>query len=148
MKTKTVKGNWRWNWRTNKLDLPFVFLIGIFFFLAGLLASSLFPHSQVFLRNNPNHVVFLYFKLFFLRLCFVSLESIWNNRSLEFAGTWTRPEADAESEVNWKIDGGGDGVSFVASWRIRRRFHYIDSFSGARFRFFMLRNFFAEMFFC
>ncbi|KAL5181573.1 putative prolyl 4-hydroxylase 9 [Glycine soja] len=46
MKTKTVKGNWRWNWRMNKLDLPSVFLICIFFFLAGFSASSLFSPSQ------------------------------------------------------------------------------------------------------
>nr|ACU18358.1 unknown [Glycine max] len=42
MKTKTVKGNRR----MNKLDLPSVFLICIFFFLAGFSASSLFSHSQ------------------------------------------------------------------------------------------------------
>ncbi|TKY70637.1 prolyl 4-hydroxylase 9 [Spatholobus suberectus] len=44
MKAKTVKGNWRW--RTNKLGLPSVFVICIFFFLAGFFASSLFSHSQ------------------------------------------------------------------------------------------------------
>ncbi|XP_047163940.1 probable prolyl 4-hydroxylase 9 isoform X1 [Vigna umbellata] len=46
MKTKTVKGNWKWNWKTNRLGLPFVFLICIFFFLAGFFASSLFSHYQ------------------------------------------------------------------------------------------------------
>jgi prolyl 4-hydroxylase len=44
MKTKTVKGNW--SLRTNKLTFPYVFLICIFFFLAGFFGSTLFSHSQ------------------------------------------------------------------------------------------------------
>ncbi|KAJ1414519.1 Prolyl 4-hydroxylase, alpha subunit [Sesbania bispinosa] len=44
MKAKTVKGNW--SWRTKKFGLPSVFLICIFFFLAGFFGSSLFSHSQ------------------------------------------------------------------------------------------------------
>ncbi|KAK7250940.1 hypothetical protein RIF29_33733 [Crotalaria pallida] len=44
MKGKTVKGNW--NLRTNKLTFPYVFLICIFFFLAGFFGSTLFSHSQ------------------------------------------------------------------------------------------------------
>ncbi|PNY05771.1 prolyl 4-hydroxylase subunit alpha-1-like protein [Trifolium pratense] len=44
MKTKTVKGNW--SFRTNKLTFPYVFLICIFFFLAGFFGSTLFSHSQ------------------------------------------------------------------------------------------------------
>ncbi|XP_061341903.1 probable prolyl 4-hydroxylase 9 [Gastrolobium bilobum] len=44
MRAKTVRGNW--SWRTNKFGLPSVFLICIFFFLAGLFGSSLFFHSQ------------------------------------------------------------------------------------------------------
>ncbi|XP_020974848.1 probable prolyl 4-hydroxylase 9 isoform X1 [Arachis ipaensis] len=44
MKVKTVKGNW--SLRTNKLGFPYVFLICIFFFLAGFFGSALFFHSQ------------------------------------------------------------------------------------------------------
>ncbi|CAK8562503.1 unnamed protein product [Lathyrus sativus] len=44
MKAKTVKGNW--SFRTNKLTFPYVFLICIFFFLAGFFGSTLFSHSQ------------------------------------------------------------------------------------------------------
>ncbi|XP_028764186.1 probable prolyl 4-hydroxylase 9 isoform X1 [Neltuma alba] len=44
MKAKTVKGNW--SWRTKKFALPSVFLICIFFFLAGFFGSSHFSHSK------------------------------------------------------------------------------------------------------
>ncbi|MED6192815.1 putative prolyl 4-hydroxylase 9 [Stylosanthes scabra] len=44
MKVKTVKGSW--SFRTNKLGFPYVFLICIFFFLAGFFGSVLFFHSQ------------------------------------------------------------------------------------------------------
>ncbi|KAL2322809.1 hypothetical protein Fmac_027188 [Flemingia macrophylla] len=44
MKTKTVKGNW--SLRTNKLSFPYVFLVCIFFFLAGFFGFTLFSHSQ------------------------------------------------------------------------------------------------------
>ncbi|KAK7309170.1 hypothetical protein RJT34_05692 [Clitoria ternatea] len=44
MKTKTVKGNWCR--RTTNFGFPSVFLICIFFFLAGFFGSALFSHSQ------------------------------------------------------------------------------------------------------
>ncbi|XP_073220003.1 probable prolyl 4-hydroxylase 9 isoform X2 [Cicer arietinum] len=44
MKGKAVKGNW--SLRTNKLGFPYVFIICIFFFLAGFFGSTLFSHSQ------------------------------------------------------------------------------------------------------
>ncbi|XP_061347636.1 probable prolyl 4-hydroxylase 9 [Gastrolobium bilobum] len=44
MKAKTVKGNW--SLRTNKLGFPYVFIICIFFFLAGFFGSTLLSHSQ------------------------------------------------------------------------------------------------------
>lgn len=44
MNAKTVRGNWRW--RKNKHDLLSVFILCIFFFLAGLFFSGLFSHSQ------------------------------------------------------------------------------------------------------
>ncbi|XP_057449596.1 probable prolyl 4-hydroxylase 9 [Lotus japonicus] len=46
MKIKTVRGNW--SWRTNKIAFPSVFLLCIFFFLAGFFGSTLFfqYHSQ------------------------------------------------------------------------------------------------------
>jgi len=44
MKAKTVKGNW--SLRTNKLSFPYVFLVCIFFFLAGFFGFTLFSHSQ------------------------------------------------------------------------------------------------------
>ncbi|KAL5184123.1 putative prolyl 4-hydroxylase 9 [Glycine soja] len=44
MKAKAVKGNW--SLRTNKLSFPYVFLVCIFFFLAGFFGFTLFSHSQ------------------------------------------------------------------------------------------------------
>ncbi|XP_057420356.1 probable prolyl 4-hydroxylase 9 [Lotus japonicus] len=44
MKAKTVKGNL--SSRSNKLTFPYIFLICIFFFLAGFFGSTLFSHSQ------------------------------------------------------------------------------------------------------
>nr|AFK40578.1 unknown [Medicago truncatula] len=45
MRIKTVKSS-NWSLRTNKLTFPYVFLICIFFFLAGFFGSTLFSHSQ------------------------------------------------------------------------------------------------------
>lgn len=68
MKAKTVKGNW--SLRTNKLSFPYVFLVCIFFFLAGFFGFTLFSHSQVFLLS------FNYFAVSdFLVFCFL-LENI------------------------------------------------------------------------
>ncbi|XP_073220751.1 probable prolyl 4-hydroxylase 9 [Cicer arietinum] len=44
MKAKTVKGNW--SWRTKKFELPFIFLLCIFFFLAGFFGSNLIDHHS------------------------------------------------------------------------------------------------------
>ncbi|RDX63482.1 putative prolyl 4-hydroxylase 9 [Mucuna pruriens] len=44
MKAKAVKGNW--SLRANKLSFPYVFLICIFFFLAGFFGFTLFFNSQ------------------------------------------------------------------------------------------------------
>ncbi|RHN53953.1 putative procollagen-proline dioxygenase [Medicago truncatula] len=44
MKAKTVKANW--SLRTKKFSLPSVFLLCIFFFLAGFFGFSFFHHSQ------------------------------------------------------------------------------------------------------
>ncbi|KAL5099185.1 hypothetical protein RYX36_003512 [Vicia faba] len=44
MKDKMYRSNWRW--RTKKFGLPSVFLLCIFFFLAGFFGSRLFHHSQ------------------------------------------------------------------------------------------------------
>ncbi|WJX55287.1 putative prolyl 4-hydroxylase 9 [Trifolium repens] len=44
MKAKTVRANW--SFRTKKFALPSVFLLCIFFFLAGFFGSSFFHHSQ------------------------------------------------------------------------------------------------------
>lgn len=139
MKTKTVKGNRR----MNKLDLPSVFLICIFFFLAGFSASSLFSPSQVFLLNTPNLITLFFhiLRLFSFDFVLFSWKIFGVTDRWEFAGTWIWPEADTESEVTWKIDAREDGASFVESRRLRRRLHYIDSFSGAWSRFFMLREF-------
>ncbi|KAJ7944498.1 Prolyl 4-hydroxylase alpha-like protein [Quillaja saponaria] len=55
MKAKTGKGNWSLK-TTKKLGLPFVFLLCIFFFLAGFFGSTLFFQSQddVFgVRSRP-----------------------------------------------------------------------------------------------
>jgi len=127
----------------NKLDLPSVFLICIFFFLAGFSASSLFSPSQVFLLNTPNLITLFFhiLRLFSFDFVLFSWKIFGVTDRWEFAGTWIWPEADTESEVTWKIDAREDGASFVESRRLRRRLHYIDSFSGAWSRFFMLREF-------
>ncbi|XP_058772829.1 probable prolyl 4-hydroxylase 9 [Vicia villosa] len=44
MKLKAVKENWRW--KTNKFGLRSVFLLCVFFFLAGFSGSRFFHHSQ------------------------------------------------------------------------------------------------------
>ncbi|XP_019422068.1 PREDICTED: probable prolyl 4-hydroxylase 9 isoform X2 [Lupinus angustifolius] len=44
MKGKMVKGNW--SFRMNKFTFPYVFLLCIFFFLAGFFGSTLFSQSQ------------------------------------------------------------------------------------------------------
>ncbi|XP_058772832.1 probable prolyl 4-hydroxylase 9 [Vicia villosa] len=44
MKDKTYRPNWRW--RTKKFELLSVFLLSIFFFLAGFSGSRFFHHSQ------------------------------------------------------------------------------------------------------
>lgn len=139
MKTKTVKGNRR----MNKLDLPSVFLICIFFFLAGFSASSLFSPSQVFLLNTPNLITLFFhiLRLFSFDFVLFSWKIFGVTDRWEFAGTWIWPEADTESEVTWKIDAREDGASFVESRRLRRRLRYIDSFSGAHLASSVLRDF-------
>lgn len=70
MKAKAVKGNW--SLRTNKLSFPYVFLVCIFFFLAGFFGFTLFSHSQVFLLSFNRYVVsvFQQFFLWHFFLCF------------------------------------------------------------------------------
>lgn len=143
MKAKAVKGNW--SLRTNKLSFPYVFLVCIFFFLAGFFGFTLFSHSQVFLLSFNRYVVsvfqqfflwhffFVFFFLFYF--CWKILK--WLIDRWEFAGRWRWLEAEAEAA--WFDERGG--VQFDACWRAWWWFHYFDSFPGVWFCFFK-RSFF------